>query len=229
LEKFFACAKLVIQKLLQGENLAVTRKFQAQQTKSRIIRHACLLFAEQGYDKVKITDICRASGISIGGFYHYFQTKQDIIDEVYITFDDHLQEMVERRGPKFATCKEAIRFIMKEEFDFPQTEGLVVPLMVFKVQLTLAKKNVLEESRYICQVLKEYVSKGIETGEFRRVKDVAGLVYHILRTSRGVIYDWCLRNGNYNLTQQGLADVEFILKYTLYVNPVNPAYEGGQD
>lgn len=196
--------------------MTLTRKFQAQQTKNRIIHHACLLFVEQGYDKVKITDICRASGISIGGFYHYFQTKQDIIDATYVTFDDHLQEVVERRRPRFASCREAIRFIMKVELDFPQTEGLVVPLMVFKVQLTLAKKNVLEENRYICRVLKEYVGKGIETGEFRRVKDVSALVHHILRTSRGVIYDWCLRNGNYNLTKQGLADVEFILRYALY-------------
>jgi hypothetical protein len=93
--------------------------------------------------------------------------------------------MVERHKAKFAVCEEAVRFIMKVELDFPQTEGLVVPLMVFKVRLALAKKNILEENRYIYQVLKEYISKGIEAGEFRPIEDVSGLVRHILRTYRG--------------------------------------------
>ena len=50
--------------------------------KEKIIKHAFDLFAEKGYSETSVDDIVRASGISKGGIYYYFKSKEDIFLEI---------------------------------------------------------------------------------------------------------------------------------------------------
>lgn len=56
-----------------------TKKEQAAQSRQRLIDAAKELMSQKDYDQIKITDITAAAGLSAGSFYHYFQTKSDII------------------------------------------------------------------------------------------------------------------------------------------------------
>ena len=52
------------------------------QSRKRIIDAAEKLFAEKGYAATSVQDILDALGISKGGFYHYFDTKMELLTEV---------------------------------------------------------------------------------------------------------------------------------------------------
>ncbi len=52
------------------------------QTKSRIIDIADLLFYQQGFEHTSFADIANKAGISRGNFYHHFKSKDNILDAV---------------------------------------------------------------------------------------------------------------------------------------------------
>ena len=46
------------------------------------------LMDEEGLKNVTVKDICEAANISIGAFYHYFQSKDAIVDEMFFLMDE---------------------------------------------------------------------------------------------------------------------------------------------
>ena len=55
------------------------REQQAQQTYEHILQTTELLLTSCSYDELSISDICKKAGISKGGFYHHFSSKDQII------------------------------------------------------------------------------------------------------------------------------------------------------
>lgn len=53
--------------------------------KEALIQLALDLFVENGYENTTITQIMKAAGLSKGGMYHYFSSKEEILDEVIRT------------------------------------------------------------------------------------------------------------------------------------------------
>ncbi|MFA1822833.1 TetR/AcrR family transcriptional regulator [Virgibacillus oceani] len=58
------------------------RKYNAKQTKEDIIAAAVQLFKEKGFEKTSMMDIANTLGISKGGIYYHFASKEEIIDAV---------------------------------------------------------------------------------------------------------------------------------------------------
>jgi AcrR family transcriptional regulator len=51
-------------------------------TRADIVNHAQQLFYEHGYEGTSFADIVEATGVSRGNIYHYFKSKDDILDAV---------------------------------------------------------------------------------------------------------------------------------------------------
>lgn len=49
----------------------------------RLLAAATRLFAEQGYDRTSVQEIVEAAGVTKGALYHYFGSKEDLLQEVY--------------------------------------------------------------------------------------------------------------------------------------------------
>ncbi len=49
--------------------------------KEELVRISLDLFLQNGYENTTITQIMKAAGLSKGGLYHYFSSKEDILDE----------------------------------------------------------------------------------------------------------------------------------------------------
>ncbi|MGW6507380.1 helix-turn-helix domain-containing protein, partial [Streptomyces niveus] len=49
----------------------------------RLLAAATRLFAEQGYGSTSVQEIVEAAGVTKGALYHYFGSKEDLLQEVY--------------------------------------------------------------------------------------------------------------------------------------------------
>ncbi|MGV9315121.1 TetR/AcrR family transcriptional regulator [Streptomyces sp. NPDC003691] len=49
----------------------------------KLLSAATRLFAEHGYDKTSVQEIVEAAGVTKGALYHYFDSKEDLLGEVY--------------------------------------------------------------------------------------------------------------------------------------------------
>lgn len=65
----------------------ISRKEQAQLTKKKIFDTTLLLIHRKGYSKITIREICQNAQISVGTFYIYFSSKDDILLEIYNRID----------------------------------------------------------------------------------------------------------------------------------------------
>jgi AcrR family transcriptional regulator len=59
-------------------------------TRERIVAAAVSLFAEQGYDATSVNQVVARAGVAKGALYHHFESKDDLLYEVY-------RELVDRQ------------------------------------------------------------------------------------------------------------------------------------
>lgn len=69
-----------------------------RQKKREIVRAAARLFRERGYEGVGIDTIMEACGLTRGGFYGYFRSKEDLFAETLRDDHDFIERLRERRG-----------------------------------------------------------------------------------------------------------------------------------
>ena len=66
------------------------RDLQALETEKKVTDMAMELVKEHGYDKVTISQICKACGVAKGTFYTYFTSKKDILIKLTSRFNNEL-------------------------------------------------------------------------------------------------------------------------------------------
>lgn len=49
----------------------------------RLLSAATKLFADKGYDRTSVQEIVEAAGVTKGAMYHYFDSKDDLLGEIY--------------------------------------------------------------------------------------------------------------------------------------------------
>lgn len=50
----------------------------SEATKQRILETALRVFRERGYEAASVEDLCHASGVTKGAFFHHFKSKEDL-------------------------------------------------------------------------------------------------------------------------------------------------------
>ena len=60
----------------------MSMQHRGEETHQRILDVALEAFARQGYDATGVAEICERAGVTKGGFYHHFRTKQDVFLEL---------------------------------------------------------------------------------------------------------------------------------------------------
>ncbi len=58
--------------------------------KQEFLDTALELFSQQGYEKTTIQHIIDAMGVSKGAFYHYFQSKEDLVEQTAAAYADRV-------------------------------------------------------------------------------------------------------------------------------------------
>lgn len=191
---------------------STSRQKQSVETKNKIYYCAIDLFTQMSYEKVKISDICKAAKVSIGAFYHHFESKESIINEAYHALDEKLQEEWDSYIQK--STFETIRFLISLQLQMLKSDRSIFATQFFKNQLSNEDKYILNKDRFFYKTLLGVVQAAVDNKKFRG--SVEEITDTLLRISRGTIYDWCLHEGSYELLKQGLKDIEMVVFYYSY-------------
>lgn len=190
-------------------NKLTDRQRQAIATKLRITKIASELFKSNGFDSVKIQDICEAAGISVGAFYHHFKSKMEIINIAYEQVDILLMDRFEVR--EFPSNIDKLLFLMGEGADMMEELGWLFVGEIYKHLISLEGKYSTDPDRHITRLVKDIVEDALNAGELDSSISSADLAMIIMRIYRGAIFDWCLFQGSYNLKSRITFDLNLIL------------------
>ena len=171
-------------------------------TKSRIVSAAWQLFYEYGYDNTTIDDIVERSCTSKGSFYHYFESKDALLGSLSYLFDEKYEEIMETIDPKLNPIDKLI-YMNKELFlMIENTVSVSILSQLFSSQLlTKGERHLLEPDRTYYKLLRQITVEGQKTGLFREDLSINDITKAYAMFERGLMYDWCLCNGNYSLLQ----------------------------
>lgn len=81
-------------------------------TRERIVASAAKIFAERGYAHTRLTDIAKAAKFHAGGIYYYFDSREDLVEEVLRRSTRRAMTAVQaalEALPKDATTEQRIR------------------------------------------------------------------------------------------------------------------------
>jgi len=176
-------------------------KKNARNTKGRIISAAWKLFYEQGYENTTVEDIVFDSQTSKGSFYHYFNGKDALLGTLANVFDEKYEELMETLDPESDAVGKLI-YLNRELFAMIES-GVSLELLtrLLSTQL-LAKgeKHLLDRSRFYFRLLRKITSEGQKKGELRTDLPANEIVKIYAMWERALLYDWCLSEGEYSLT-----------------------------
>lgn len=85
----------------------------ATDSRQEILRAAARLFQEQGYDATSMSDVAGALGLSKGGLYHHFQSKDEILFHLMDHAMDITQGQVIDRVRELAEPEERLRTLIR--------------------------------------------------------------------------------------------------------------------
>jgi AcrR family transcriptional regulator len=171
-----------------------TRKEQAEETRNRIYTSAIELMEENGFGNFTIEDISRRAGVSVGAFYHYFDSKNDILAEIFYRADDFFSTHVVNSLKKCNIPEQIIEFF-DHYAKFNVDCGVETTQQIFNPKI----KFFIEEGRPMVEILESLIRKGQEKNEIRGDTDAKELVEYLLSMARGVVFEWSLYDGSYDL------------------------------
>lgn len=181
----------------------------AAQTQAEIVRVALHLFSTSGYDATTIQNICETANVSVGAFYYYYTSKEDILTDSYRKFDQVLQKRY--ADSQFDEPLQGIAQIQNTLATSIQNRGYRIAAQIFKNQLKDGDPFILRKDRTYCQLIWRLVNEAFARGDFHPAYSVQTITETILRVGRGIVYDWCLYNGAYDLPEKVRFGMQIIL------------------
>lgn len=189
------------------------KKKSSRNTKGKIVSAAWQLFYQQGYDDTTIDEIVEASGTSKGSFYHYFDGKDALLSSLSYLFDEKYEELIETMDDSLSPIDKLI-YMNKELFlMIENTVSVDLLCQLFATQLiTSGEKHLLSTGRTYYELLRQIAIDGQQNGYFREDLSINDITKAYAMFERGLMYDWCLCNGNYSLCQYSGTILPLFLK-----------------
>lgn len=172
----------------------ITRKEQAEETRNRIYTSAIELMEQRGFGNFTIADISKKAGVSVGAFYQYFDSKNDILAEIFYRADDYFSTHVVNSFSKRCIPEQIIEYF-DHYAKFNVASGVETTQQIFNPKI----KFFIEDGRPMLEILEDLIRKGQEKNEIRGDIDAKELVEYLLSMARGIVFEWSLYEGDYDL------------------------------
>jgi AcrR family transcriptional regulator len=136
----------------------------------QILDAAVRVFARQGFHATRVSDIADEAGVAYGLVYHYFKSKDEVLNELFAERWSLLLAAIEETdragGPHRARLAAVASFIIDSYRHDPELMKVII------VEVTRAANSFgqthLPEIRSAYQSIAKIVAEGQEAGAFRR-------------------------------------------------------------
>lgn len=136
--------------------------------KRELLAIAEKLFLDKGYEQTSIDDILKESGISKGGFYHYFKSKDEILSE---SINNIIEESIEYLMPIIEDNKldalEKFKLFMRKKSEFQSSRIEYASLLANILQSDITQyKYSLIMSQKMVEPFAKIIEQGVKEGVF---------------------------------------------------------------
>ncbi len=188
-----------------------SRKIQYEKTHELIKKTALKLFAEKSVAQISIRDICKEAKISIGTFYHHFESKREIIDSSYTIFDQSVNQEISKIS--FSNINEKLEYLFyvslkpfKEE-----TDPLLVRNLLYAQDLFI-----FNPKRSFYRMINECIEELCSNYQVEEKQDI--MMKNIIIVLKGTVYQWYQEKCQFSLVNQCFMLINIIFAYYLHID-----------
>lgn len=180
--------------------------------RERVLGAAVDLFATQGYDRTSVTQVIERAGLTKGGFYHHFASKDALLYEVYgdliTTQLERMDAILAQRLPPAETLR-ALILDLAETTAASAQRALVFWRELHRLGDEQTASYRAARRRYH-EAVRRLIRSGQASGAFARVASADTITFTIF----GVINEmplWYRPNGRKKPAQIGAELADFVL------------------
>ena len=147
------------------------RQAGAEEKRRRILDAAVRVFARRGFHTSRVGDIAEEAGVAHGLLYHYFSSKDEVLETV---FRENWRELLERFEQVEASdepADEKLRGLVKILLRTWRNDPALVTVMVREVARSQQLQDRVDEVREAFAIVQRVIEEGQSSGVFRRDVD----------------------------------------------------------
>lgn len=148
----------------------------SEERRPQIIDAAIRVFTRKGYRNATMPDVAREAGLSVGGVYWYFKSKDEIVAAILEhTFSQDFSALTELLGAGQPSAKRLRDFVDEYAASFDEWQWLNAVGMEFYGEAAHNEQVRAVIQRYLARyraALAELIAQGVQRGEFRPVDPV---------------------------------------------------------
>jgi TetR/AcrR family transcriptional regulator, fatty acid metabolism regulator protein len=175
-----------------------SRDKQAQETKKRIYDIAIQLILKKGFDNVTLEEISRRAGIAKGLFYHYYKSKADLIVESYKIVDEDFRKILANLGKNATPVDKILLTVCTMAKDAKLYKADLLK-QIYKGQLDSGTDFFINKKRPFYKTVRDSIAELQAKGVMQKNIKPDEYAGFIMTVARGVLYDWCLHKGRYDV------------------------------
>ena len=180
------------------------RQIRTTMVKQKIVKTAIDLISVHGIGSVTVANICKAAGVSVGSFYHHFENKDQVLAYYIVHAFEQNREAFEQIKSdnvvqNILDCYTLYNRILSEQgLDFVSNFYTPQNKQLYSKTNTASNTSaapIMAKIREICQ-------KALHDGFMKESCDLEVFLYDLTVVEKGIIFDWCLSGGSFDLTSE---------------------------
>lgn len=147
-----------------------TARISAADRRRQILDAAVRVFARQGYTQCRVSDIADEAGVAYGLLYHYFRSKDEVLDTIFLErWNVMVEVIVELDGREDLTAREKLHAVASFIVDSYRHDPDLMKVII--VEVTRAANSFgrthIEQIGLAYTRIAQIVAGGQRSGEFR--------------------------------------------------------------
>ena len=180
-----------------------------ESTKELLDRVTASFLQERGAD-FTIREVCQAAGVSVGTFYTYYKSKDELIAARLFHTDAYLKEALKETEGQSAA--DSIRLITGAFFSYLESRGRSSCREVSRCMIYGFKQWKTWDDNLILTALQEQIQRGVKEGVFRPHPLPSCMALGLFSLCMGAAQTWCQDEDILSLSAYGKPLVEGFLE-----------------
>jgi TetR/AcrR family fatty acid metabolism transcriptional regulator len=149
----------------------VARADRQADRRRQILAAAVKVFAEKGFHASRVGDIAEEAGLAYGLVYHYYESKEDLLETIFRTTWTEMLARVREVEEAGVPAAEAVRQVTALLLRTWRRDPDLVRVLVREVTRNQHVQQEIEEITQAMEALERIIRRGQESGEFRTELD----------------------------------------------------------
>jgi AcrR family transcriptional regulator len=168
------------------------RSIASEEKRRQILDAAVRTFAEKGYHATRVGDIAEEAGVAYGLVYHYFQSKEDVLEtifrETWAELLDAIRDVEEANVPAAEQLRQVSAILLRSWRRQPD----LVRVLVREVARSPEVQRRVDELSEIFRAIERIVARGQEAGDFRSDVDPRLASWIVYGAIEEILTGWVL-------------------------------------